>query len=389
MSRLPILYQWRDEIKHNLPSLSLPQATVLAIWSLGIWLGGTASLSNAVLHVHRRIGQPYNTVNQRAREWYKDASHKCGRHRATLCVEDCFACLLTWILSAWKGELILLALDATTIGDRFTLLCVSVLFRGMAIPVAWHVLPGNKKEAWQPHWGALLDRLKGADRNGRTVLALADRGLYSKWLFKKIAAMGWHPFLRIQLGGFFTPEGAPMRPLESFVGPCGHAVGVCGIAFKRDERRLPCTLLTWCQKGMEPLLVLTDLRPDVCDPLWYKARFWIEREFKTRKSAAMQLQRTRMTDPARLSRIILAISVSILRAISEGSRFEDDGEGEQLYNIAINQRRRSSGTLGRRLSLYSVGRSIIAEIVMAGKRLRPIGLRPEPMVGLAVLADTS
>jgi len=129
MSRLPILYQWRDEIKRNLPSLTLPQATVLAIWSMGIWLSGTASLSKAVLYAHRRIGQSYNTVNQRAKELYKDASHKSGRHRATLCVEDCFADLLRWILRAWKGRVILLALDATTIGDRFTLLCVSVLFR--------------------------------------------------------------------------------------------------------------------------------------------------------------------------------------------------------------------------------------------------------------------
>jgi hypothetical protein len=29
---------------------------------------------------------------------------------------------------------------------------------------------------------------------------MADRGLYARWVFQAIAACGWHPFLRLNLG---------------------------------------------------------------------------------------------------------------------------------------------------------------------------------------------
>jgi len=96
-----------------------------------------------------------------------------------------------------------------------------------------------------------------------------------------------------------------------------------------------------------------------------------------------------MTDPARLSRLLLAIAVSVLRAISEGSQSEDNGDGEPLYNVAKGLRRRSSGTRGRRNCLYNVGRSLIEEIIMTGKRFRPIILRAEPLCGQEVVANTS
>jgi hypothetical protein len=334
------------------------------------------------------VEQPINTIHQRLREFYKDAEHKSGDRRVTLCVEDCFSSLLIWIINAWHGGVLPLAMDATTIDDRFTMLRVSVLFRGMAIPVAWHVLPGNQKGEWREIWLEMLSRFKGVVAKGQAVLVLADRGLYAKWLFQKIVSLGWHPFLRINLGGFFRPDGSTVQALSNFIGSLGDCGGMRGVAFKAKERRLRCTLLTSSQEGMEPLLVLTDLDPDECNALWYRMRFWIEREFKTQKSASMQLQRTRITDPTRLSRLILAISVSMLRAMSEGSQSEDEGQTGETYNIAIAQRERPSGTRGRRTSLYNVGLSILRFAFMRDKRLRPILLRPEPLLRTVAYGNT-
>ena len=56
------------------------------------------------------------------------------------------------VLAWWPQEQqeLALALDATTLGQRFTVLCVSVLVRGCAIPVACKVLASNQKGSWQP-----------------------------------------------------------------------------------------------------------------------------------------------------------------------------------------------------------------------------------------------
>jgi len=52
-----------------------------------------------------------------------------------------------------------LALDATTLKKRFTVLVISVVYRGCAIPVAWKVVGAEQKGAWEPHWMKLLEKL--------------------------------------------------------------------------------------------------------------------------------------------------------------------------------------------------------------------------------------
>ena len=91
--------------------------------------------------------------------------------------------LVAALVLAWWPEQqreLALALDATTLGQRFTVLCVSVLVRGCAIPVAWKVLAYNQKGSWQPYWQGLLTHLDGVIPADWTVLVLADRGLYAR-----------------------------------------------------------------------------------------------------------------------------------------------------------------------------------------------------------------
>src|SRR5262249_56467825 len=54
---------------------------------------------------------------------------------------------------------------------------------------------------------AQLGQLRVAIPREWTVLVPADRGLYAGWLFRRIARLGWHPFLRINQGCKFRPAG--------------------------------------------------------------------------------------------------------------------------------------------------------------------------------------
>ncbi len=71
-------------------------------------------------------------------------------------------------------------MDATTLSDRFTVLCISVLSRGCAIPVAWKLMRGGEKGSWEPYWKTLFSCLKGSVPKEWTVIVLADRGLYAR-----------------------------------------------------------------------------------------------------------------------------------------------------------------------------------------------------------------
>src|SRR2546430_5459263 len=97
--------------------------------------------------------------------------------------------------------------SATTLGTRFTVLAISVVYRGCAIPVAWTILPATAKHAWRRAWLRMLRHVHRAVPRTWTVIVLADRGLYARWLFRRITRLGWHPFLRINTGGDLPPQG--------------------------------------------------------------------------------------------------------------------------------------------------------------------------------------
>src|SRR5438270_5212731 len=217
-----------------------------------------------------------------------------------------------------------LALDATTLGQRFTVLCISVLVRGCAIPVDWKVLPYNQKGSWQPHWNGLLEALRGSIPADWEVLVLADRGLYARWLYQKIVAVGWHPFLRINLAAKARlDEHSPFVWIKQWLPPMGEQWAGQVECFAQKQSRLCCTLV-WCQQeGYEqPWVIVTDLLPTEVQGAWYRMRYWIEGGFKDFKRGGWGWQHTKMLDPERAERLWLAMAVATLWTVAVGGAAE-------------------------------------------------------------------
>jgi hypothetical protein len=314
------VYQWAETVHHELPHLSRPQARVLALFSYGMVLARSCALTAVTVLLAAGLAQPENTVRQRLREWCYAAADKRGAGRQEVAVEACFAPLLAWVLRWWTGSALALAIDASSLGDRFVVLAVSVVYRGCALPVAWSILPAGQKGAWRGEWLRLLRRLHRAVPRHTTVIVVADRGLYAPWLFRRIVRLGWHPFLRVNRGGSFRPACAKaFHPFTALVpAPGTHWAGT-GIAFKSRAAQLPCTLLArWDAPYQDPWLILTDLAPEQADAGWYSVRTWIEQGFKVTKRGGFQWQRTRMTDPERAARLWLVIALATLWLLSVG-----------------------------------------------------------------------
>ena len=277
--------QWLTTIMQHLSPLSKPQTTVLALWSFGMVLARSWALS-AVSHLLAEgMQRNEQTVRQRLREWYDEAQRKRGTKRQELRVETCFPLLLGWVVSWWHGTQLALAIDATTLGQRFVVLAISVVYRGCAIPVAWVILPAGAKHAWRREWLRLVRRLRPAIPPGGTVIVLAERGLSAPWLCRRIVRLGWHPFLRINTGGSFRPAGAPCwRPLARFAPQPGTRWRGTGLACTRHQ--VPCTLLArWEDGDKAPWVILTDLAPEASEAGWDGLRAWIEQGCKITKRA--------------------------------------------------------------------------------------------------------
>jgi hypothetical protein len=324
MARHDGLLQWTDCVSTNLPHLTKPQATVLALWSFGIACTRSCGRGTVATFLALLLHQKVANIEQRLYEWCLDATDKAGHTRTDLDVTTCFVPLLGWIVSLWTSTQIALTIDATWLGDRFVVLAIWVVYRGCAIPVAWTILPAQQKRAWRREWLRMLRMLRPAMARTWTVLILADRGLYARWLFRRIVRLGWHPFLRIKAGCKFRPTGqAQFVWLRDLVGQVGRRWRGSGTAFAWPDCQLACTLVAWWGDGhAEPWFVLTDLPPDSCDAQWYALRGCCEQSFKCGKRGGWQWQQTQMRDPARAARLWLALAVATLWMLTIGSDLE-------------------------------------------------------------------
>lgn len=325
MSCQSAVYQWTEVVTKHMPQLSKPQAAVLASWSLGMVLARSCALTAVSLFLAQGLARKPDTVRQQLREWCYEAKAKRGQPRRELEVGSCFAPLLAWVLRWWEGNQLALAVDATTLGQRFVVLVVSVVYRGCAIPVAWTVLPATEKHAWRGEWLRMLRHVRAVVPPRFFVIVLADRGLYARWLFQRLVRLGRHPLLRITTGGTFRPaKSAQYQPLREFVPQPGPQWVGTGTAFQGPQRRLNCTLLArWDEGYRDPWVLLTDLAPRAGEACWYGGRTWIEQGFKVIKRGGGQWRRTRMSDPQRAARLWLAVAVATLWLLSVGGMAED------------------------------------------------------------------
>ena len=68
MTRSERVSQWTENVSRHLPHLSRPQASVLALWSLGMVLARSCGLSQVSVLLALLLGQPEETLRQRLRE---------------------------------------------------------------------------------------------------------------------------------------------------------------------------------------------------------------------------------------------------------------------------------------------------------------------------------
>ena len=118
---------------------------------------------------------------------------------------------------------------------------------------------------------------------------------------------------------------------------------------------------------------------------WYALRFWIELGFKAVKSLGWQWDKTRRTDPTRISRHWMVLSVATLLTLAYGTRVEDAHDRQiapanlrmppkVLVPIHSNPQRRP----GRTVSVIRYGIDWLRRLLIRGRLWRHVGLQPEP-----------
>lgn len=368
------LSQWESAVSTAFAHLSKAQIGGLVLWSAGIALSGSAGITQISALLAFMLCQQEQTVFQRLREWYLDAEQKSGHTRRDLEVSTCFAPLLAWVVRLWQSDQrqLPLVMDATSLGNRWTILAISVVIRGCAIPVAWKVLAAEQPGSWRPYWEALLGELGQAVPPEWEVLVLADRGLYARWLWDAIRAWGWHPFLRLNVGcKARLPGEETFEWLSRWVPTPGTSWQGQVECFASKKGRVHGSLLMHWEPGYESAwVILTDLAPDKALVSWYGLRTWTEGGFKDFKRGVWGWHHSKMKRASSVERLWLAMALAQFWCVSLGCQAEAQVEAEWLHHepgaslpphhIAQRRRKRATGHLpARRLSCVVRGKLIL------------------------------
>src|SRR5438132_4603501 len=139
----PSIAEMQKDVRRLLPSLSRSQANVLGEMVFALLMVDGCGMTRMCSYLSELLGQAMHTLRQKYREIYYEKEAKAGVKkgrckRREIVVEELFADLLRGVLRDWQGpKTLVLALDASTLTDRFTVLSISVVYRGCGIRVAW------------------------------------------------------------------------------------------------------------------------------------------------------------------------------------------------------------------------------------------------------------
>jgi hypothetical protein len=337
------------EITSHMAHLGKCLIYVLSLYVLGMVVMQHCGQSRIATFLSGLMGCSFGAMKQRLREFTYESECKQGECRQEIEVKTCFAPLLSWVLSKFRGQhkQLVLAMDATYLKDRFVILAISVVVAGCAIPVAWHIQRGSQKGEWNPIWFALLDLLQPSIPDNWQVFILTDSGLYSKGLFQYLDLKQWIAFMRINwTQGLFQVKGcSEWLALSDLVQKGMSPLALEGRCFKTHP--IDCSLiLQWEAVYEQPCLLVSNLVPDQIEANVYAIRYWIECGFKDVKRGFFHWEQTKMTCPQRAERLWLVISIALLWLTCLGEAASDAPQWHSLSHARPKARILSAPLLG-------------------------------------------
>jgi hypothetical protein len=324
-----LLYQWTTQIDKAFTGLGRWQKVTLALFSYGVVLAQSCTLSRVALHLSK--GQPSSTMERRLQRWIANGG---------LSVEKLFPLWVSWVLRLWGKAALLVLVDETKLSDHVAVMMVGVSYRASAIPLVWRAYdPKAYPEEGQVRLlSQLLAQLQALLPAERQVMLLADRGLgtspaWQEWLTQQ----GWDYLLRVQRSTRIRLLNHPPQSLGRLVGYGQHWSGRAQV-FKKAGWQWKFVYLVWEHGYAQPWCLVSNCA--ALAPTLYARRFHHEASFRDLKSDGFQWQRSRVWQPEHTQRLLLVLAVAMLWTLAEGTWVL------HLYPLSRRQRRLSIFRLG-------------------------------------------
>jgi len=253
------------------------------------------------------------------------------------------------VLAHLAAETLVLVMDGSVVGRGCVALMLHVIYKGRALPLVWRVRRGPKGHFPEALHIALVQLICACLPEGAQVVLLGDGEFDGTTLQETCSAAGWGYVCRTAQSAVATWEGITFR-LDT-LGACSKPrtlIALQEVQITRDAYGPVMVLCCWAKGYHEPLYLVSnmDAAEEACR--LYQKRFRIETFFSDQKSRGFHIHQSHISDPQRLSRLLIAACLAYIWVVYLGALCAKDG-----WQGIIHRRKRCD------LSLFQLGLRVL------------------------------
>ena len=216
-----------------------------------------------------------------------------------------------------KSGPLVLAIDGSEVGRNCLALVVSVIYQKRALPLVWVVVQGSKGHFPEETHCQLVETLKPLLPGECDVIFLGDGEFDGNQLQADINDNGWEYVCRTAKNRLIDDDGDQFSLDEIHFQP-GDCLSLPDVLVTQDEYGPVLVVAWWRKDTREPIYLVSNmtLAEEAC--YWYGKRFRIETFFSDQKSRDFHLQKSHISDPERMSRLLIAACLAYIWVIYLG-----------------------------------------------------------------------
>jgi len=226
-----------------------------------------------------------------------------------------------------KEQPLVFSIDTTKTGAACITLMISLSYGSRSLPVCWLTFKGRKGHSSQEIQLILLETLKGLIPADFAVILLGDGEFDGAqgvtWLQSQ---PGWHYVCRSDetTKVYYQDEWVALRdlPLKS-----GQETFFTQLPFTEAHQVGPLNILAvWHHAEKRHWFFITNFDTFKEARHWYRKRFQIETLFSDFKGRGFHFDQCRLKDPARVNRLLMAVSIAYLFVVFWGVQAVSSGD---------------------------------------------------------------
>jgi len=283
------------------------QVVTLAMMISGIVMSRNAQLSAMSSEIPTETKE--KSIEMRMRRWVKENE---------IDVETVYMPFARQILEALSHLPLVIAMDGSQAGRGCMVLMVGVLYQKRALPIAWLVYKGKKGHATAERHIQGLEKVAPLLPEGSEVVLVGD-AQYDPvemivWVEKNTV---WQYVLRTS-PQIYVQTDQKNQPIRDYPVEKGKIFHLHEVGFTQTAEVVLNVISWWANRYEDPIFLVTNIHNAYQACRYYRRRFRIETFFSDQKSRGFNIHKSHLSDPARLSRMLIAACLAYIWMICQG-----------------------------------------------------------------------